>query len=66
MAIKIPKVLTCGCCENGCCCATHDDIPNSRKAGLCEYHRDLAFAPLDREYRYDPLLGNYVRLPQGK
>jgi hypothetical protein len=46
-------------------CTNHMDIPQGRPPRVCEYHAPLAFAPLDRVYRFDPQLQEYVRIPQG-
>ncbi|MBE7466009.1 MAG: hypothetical protein HS116_21245 [Planctomycetes bacterium] len=60
------KHLTCGCCDRGCVCSNHMDIPRGRKPRMCDTCAKMPFAPLDRVYRYDNRLGEYVYKPQGK
>lgn len=57
---------TCGCCTNGCVCTNHMDIPNGVRPGPCAAHAALPFAPLDRTYRWDTSIQNYVRVPLGE
>ncbi|GMV81472.1 MAG: hypothetical protein AMXMBFR7_26560 [Planctomycetota bacterium] len=60
------KHLTCGCCDRGCICPNHMDIPRGHKPRMCGTCDKMPYAPLDRVYRYDVRLGEYVRKPQGK
>lgn len=32
------RVVTCGCCTNGCCCHHHQDTPRGRPPRTCELH----------------------------
>lgn len=34
------KTLSCGCCDQGCVCAFHQDVPNGNPEKLCDYHRE--------------------------
>lgn len=34
------KVLTCGCCSNGCVCVHHQDTPMGRPPFKCNLHCD--------------------------
>jgi hypothetical protein len=58
--------VTCGCCSNGCVCHNHKDIPKGIKPAVCEYHASLPYHPIDRIYRYDAQISEYVRIPQGE
>ena len=41
----------------------HRDIPNGRPMFVCNWHAQLATAPLDPQYRFDYRLQEYVRVP---
>lgn len=34
------KLVSCGCCSNGCTCWNHRDVPNGRPERKCELHKD--------------------------
>ncbi len=63
MDTTTPRSVSCGCCTNGCVCSNHMDIPRGMVPGPCAYHAALPFAPLDRTYRFDASISEYVRVP---
>lgn len=33
-----PRAVSCGCCDGGCVCVHHQDVPRGVRAAVCEYH----------------------------
>lgn len=63
MTTTIPLHVTCGCCSRGCVCSQHQDVPRGLQVKVCDYHTSLAAAPLDPQYRWDPHIDEFVRVP---
>jgi hypothetical protein len=34
-----PRTVSCGCCEAGCVCGNHCDVPRGVRVGRCDYHK---------------------------
>ena len=49
------KVISCGCCTNGCICHNHMDIPRGDKPGQCEVHKGWTkpqyWAEVERQWK---------------
>lgn len=35
------KLVTCGCCSQGCVCPNHQDVPRGLRVRVCAHHRTL-------------------------
>lgn len=35
-----PRAISCGCCDGGCICQVHQDLPKGKPPTVCAYHSD--------------------------
>lgn len=55
---KPTRVLTCGCCTNGCTCFNHQDTPRGMPPRKCDEHKAMRVPA--------PILPSLVSAPETK